>query len=329
MANVQKYGRNATGHLFAHFERKKDKNGDYIRFGNQDIDTSKTHLNYNLAPHRNQTEYLQQRLSEVHCMKRADVNVMCSWVITKPKDLPGGFDEQFFQASYDFLKNQYGEENIISSYVHLDETTPHMHFSFIPVTFDIKKERYKVSAKDVVNRKHLQGFHKALEHHLSNALGFEVNMLNEVTKEGNRTIDELKRETAIEELAALNEKIDAAREVDFKIRKIENTDISIRGLFQKRATMPVDDWEDLKKSLKNNTINAYEYYQLLEECEYHQDRSEDFENKLQSLHSRWVNEMERKRNLERENAKMKAFIKSKNLEHEYQNFNIKNHKRER
>lgn len=52
MANAQKYTRAACGHLAAHYERRKDEKGEYIKFGNQDIDPQKTHLNYNLGPRR-------------------------------------------------------------------------------------------------------------------------------------------------------------------------------------------------------------------------------------------------------------------------------------
>ena len=42
MANAQKYTRAACGHLAAHYERKrKDEKGEYIKFGNQDIDPQK------------------------------------------------------------------------------------------------------------------------------------------------------------------------------------------------------------------------------------------------------------------------------------------------
>ena len=46
MANAQKYTRAACGHLAAHYERRKDEKGEYVKFGNQDIDPQKTHLNY-------------------------------------------------------------------------------------------------------------------------------------------------------------------------------------------------------------------------------------------------------------------------------------------
>lgn len=66
MANAQKYTRAACGHLAAHYERRKDEKGEYVKFGNQDIDPQKTHLNYNLAPRRGleQIDFIRQRTTE-------------------------------------------------------------------------------------------------------------------------------------------------------------------------------------------------------------------------------------------------------------------------
>lgn len=47
MAHFAKYTAAAAGHLSKHYERAKDEKGEYIKFGNQDIDPQKTHLNYN------------------------------------------------------------------------------------------------------------------------------------------------------------------------------------------------------------------------------------------------------------------------------------------
>lgn len=97
MANCQKYTKSATGHLTKHFERGKDANGDYIRFGNQEINTEKSDQNYNLAPEHNQIEFIRQRCSEVQCLNRKDVNVMCSWVVTAPKNLDQGEEKAFLK----------------------------------------------------------------------------------------------------------------------------------------------------------------------------------------------------------------------------------------
>ena len=51
----------------------------------------------------------------------------------------------------------------MAAVVHYDETTPHLHYAFVPVVFDNKKSRYKVSAKEVLTRHDLQTFHDDLD----------------------------------------------------------------------------------------------------------------------------------------------------------------------
>lgn len=194
MANYAKYTRGAMGHMLKHYERAKDENGDYIRFGNIDIDTKKSGQNYNLAPEHNQLDFVHQRLSEVYCMNRKDVNVMCSWVVTAPEDLNPEQEEQFFQESYAFLELKYGRKNVVSAYVHKDEKTPHMHFCFMPVVADPKRGQ-KISAFECVKRKDLEQFHEDLQRHLEEK-GIPCSVINEATKEGNKAIKELKRGTA-------------------------------------------------------------------------------------------------------------------------------------
>ena len=211
MAHMMKHTKASCGHMFAHFDRKAEN------ISNENLDRTRTHLNYNLAVHQqmDQGEFVRKRCSEVHCQNRKDVNVMVSWVVTAPKDLPEQEHKAFFQASYDFLKKRYGMENVVSAWVHMDEVTPHMHFAFVPVvrTFkqdrtnpDISTEWNKVSAKECVNRYDLQSFHTDLQKYVERALGHEVSILNEATKEGNRSIQELKRQNATERLQEATEK---------------------------------------------------------------------------------------------------------------------------
>lgn len=224
MAHVTKFTMAAVGNMTNHYSREAD---DMKPRKNINIDRSKTHLNYNLAPERNvsQVEFIRQRLHEVKCQKRSDVKVMCDWVITAPKDLPADKEQQFFQSSYNFLQKKYGAENVVSAYVHKDETTPHLHFAFVPVTLDKKKGFAKVSAKEVLSRSALQSFHKDLQKHLEKDLGCRVNVLNEATKAGNMTVPELKKATAAaviekgqEAMASLAA---ASRKLDENMRKID------------------------------------------------------------------------------------------------------------
>lgn len=213
MANAQKFTKAACGHLAAHFERKKDEHGEYVKFGNQDIDPTRTHLNYNMAPEREggQMAFIKQRTTEARTLNRADVNVMVSWVVTLPKyeyqkkDIhvsidPEKVEQMFFERTYRFLCDRYGEQNVISAYVHKDENKPHMHFAFVPVTEDKKRGGEKVAAKEVVNRADLKTFHTDLERHLDSFHDWHFEVINEATKDGNKEVAELKKQTAHKEV---------------------------------------------------------------------------------------------------------------------------------
>lgn len=212
MAHVEKFAISAIGHMCDHYERGRD-----VKRSNENIDSSRTPQNYNLGPARelSQVDFIRQRTGEVKCQKRADVKVMCDWVITIPKDFQAPHpqrEREFFQQTYDFLAKRYGEANVVSAYVHKDEVTPHMHFAFVPVTEDKRRGGLKVSAKEVLTRTDLRTFHGELQAHLEKTLGVEVNVLNEATKDGNQSIAELKRKSAKERLDEINAKTDRINE---------------------------------------------------------------------------------------------------------------------
>ena len=207
MAHMMKMTRTAVGHMFNHYGRSDDlEKAAYVIRSNENINSVNTVLNYNLACNDQplgQLEFLNKRLSEVRVQNRRDVNVMVSWVVTLPQTLNNqGFadEEKFFREAYAFLSERYGKENVISAYVHLDETTPHLHFAFVPITEDTKRGGFKLSAKEVVNRQDLRTFHKNLSDHMERVFGRDIGILNEATKEGNKSIAELKRQSAAERL---------------------------------------------------------------------------------------------------------------------------------
>lgn len=207
MAHVAKYTKGAIGHMANHYGRSDAKGkAAYVVRGNKEIKPELTHLNYNLAKDyqsMEQVAFVRKRLSEVKVQKRADVNVLCDWVVTAPKDLPEEELKPFFEATHAFLAGKYGKENVVSAYVHMDETTPHLHFAFIPVVPDKRKGGFKVSAKECITRAELKTFHTALQTRIENELGHPVAILNGVTKDGNKSIADLKRGTAIEKVAKM------------------------------------------------------------------------------------------------------------------------------
>ena len=273
MAHVAKHTRGAIGHLMKHYERAKGEDGEYIRFGNQHIDLNRTEQNYNLAPSdgRSQLERFHDRMSEVYCLNRNDVNVLCSWVVTVPEDLPKEHEREFFERTYKFLEKKYGEQNVVSAYVHKDETTPHLHFAFIPVVYDKKKNREKVSAKEVLTKVELKNFHQDLQKEMNrfaeeHDYSFECNVLNGATENGNLTIQELYARQ-IEELTE--------REEVFLDKLVDETNI---------MCLQLQDMEQTSCELQNEHEKLKEYINALDGVKNAlKDELEALEGRLKSM----------------------------------------------
>ena len=189
MANVKHFHRTAVRSILNHVTRTDN-------YSNQDIDLSRSKYNYSLTkndPH----EAYKRRLSEVHCLNRANVNTLSSWCVTLPKGVKQADQKKFFEETVKFLKNRYGERNCIVAEVHYDETTPHLHYCFIPIIYDEKKKREKVDRKSIFTLKELKTFHTDLQDHINQALGYETKILNgELKNRKNISIGELKEKTA-------------------------------------------------------------------------------------------------------------------------------------
>lgn len=127
---------------------------------NPDIDSQRSYLNQDLHPvHTDKTYYnrINDRIKELDLPKavRKDAVTMCGFVCTSDqqffKQMPQEEQNRFFKESYEFLKNRYGEQNIVAAKVHYDETTPHLHCYIVPVTSD-----GRLCAKDIFTRTELK-----------------------------------------------------------------------------------------------------------------------------------------------------------------------------
>ena len=121
-----------------HNERKEGQ-----KHRNRNIDASRTKDNVWLKPDDGKTfnERIQAILEENYTGKRKprfDAVKMCEITVQIGGDLAeNGTEEEQIEAlkqSFEELKEQYGEKNIVSAVIHVDETTPHLHFDFVPIT---------------------------------------------------------------------------------------------------------------------------------------------------------------------------------------------------
>ena len=130
---------------------------------NPQIDSKRSKNNYHINSNAfgGYTEFINKRLKELSLKPRKDAVVMNSFVVGSDKaffdGLPKMLQYNFFSDCAKFFEERYGEENVISAVVHLDETTPHMHLNLIPITPD-----GRLCSKDLFDKPKLQSITNGL-----------------------------------------------------------------------------------------------------------------------------------------------------------------------
>lgn len=141
--------KNGTRGQQRHNERKEGQ-----KHRNRNIDPTRTKDNVWLTPDDGKTfnERIQSILEENYTGKRMprwDSVKMCEITVQIGGDLAeNGTEEEQVEAlkqAFEELKETYGETNIVSAVIHVDETTPHLHFDFVPIT-----RKGGLSAREVV-----------------------------------------------------------------------------------------------------------------------------------------------------------------------------------
>lgn len=248
MAHIAKYQLGALGNMCKHYNRWKDAPEDMPKKERQNIDPTLSHLNYNLAPEREegQVAFIDSRIKSLELKRapRKDAVRMCDCVVTMPKSLDLALRDEFFAAAYGELAAKFGDENVISAYVHLDEpkAMPHMHFAWVPVTKD-----GRLSGKEVVNRNVLRRLHTDLQVELERALGCPVEVLLSPEKTQEKALSHVPqkkldaaREALKEELKEETERLELlrqrAREVGEEVDAMRDTYTSIQSLEGKRGS---------------------------------------------------------------------------------------------
>ena len=142
---IEKCKIGAVSRIEKHHERKKN-----VYKSNPDIDLRRSDQNFHIKdPPDSYRKLIRKRIEEVGCRTRKDSVVMQDSICTaSPEFFQGKTSRQkedFFRMAYRFYVKTFGEENILSAVVHLDERTPHMHVCFVPITKD-----GKLSSKTVI-----------------------------------------------------------------------------------------------------------------------------------------------------------------------------------
>lgn len=248
-----KYKSSAIHNMLRHYLR------DYFQ---DHIERTRTPLNQIITTedYKTPTElenYLNKRIESVlgaNKTIRKNAVKMVDLIITQPKDITE-YDSQdkpmmnqkFFESMFDFCIKEFGDDNMLTFAIHMDEDTPHVHCSFIPLV-ENQDHTFSLSAKKFLNRDYLKKFHSRVEQ----ATGYTLT--NGITKD-NKTIQQLKRQTE-KEIQALKNDI---QELKQEKENLQNEIVDIKWKSQTTTTKNTHIDIVKREVLKdiNNIIDDY------------------------------------------------------------------------
>ena len=207
--DVQKFNVKGCYRILEHATRYKDTGKD-VNYSNPDIDKNRTQENYHIGIERNNMYgYLKDTVKKYDAITpprrvKKDRVILTGFCFTVPAEIANTNKEQeYFEHCYNWLKKQFGEDNIITADVHRDEihqywdnqkniwteSRAHMHAEIIPYT----KTR-GVNCKNFMNRDSLKRWHDDLDKYIYEHMGIH-DLVYAESKTLGRNTDMLKKES--------------------------------------------------------------------------------------------------------------------------------------
>ena len=250
---------NSIGHQ--RHNQRENKN-----YSNKDIDLSKSYLNYDLVNDKNinYLEMIDNKIIENKKSKRkvGDNQVHHMYgVITSDKDFFDSMDidqvKEFFENSLEFVEKRFGKENILYATIHLDESTPHMHFGFTPITSD-----GRLCARDILNgrKQHSELQDQFNKHCRSKGYNLKRGVSREETKESHTKTLDYKKQLAYEVNQAKEQEKKYGKELNFykRARKDLMTKADIKNKVIGKLTKinnsiePITEWDSNEAEMVSN-----------------------------------------------------------------------------
>lgn len=193
LAHLAHYKRSGVAAMVGHYDREAERKG----YHRDNIDSSRTAQNFAIgadspdalaaAVRARVSQAVAQHEQETGKRIRKDANVLSDWVITLPKDCPRDKAAAFFQICVTAVQARYGKENVPGGFVHMDESTPHVHIPVVPV------KDGRLRASKVFTRADLQGFHSYIGKACDTILGFHVSVELDPQDAGAKQLSHLKQ----------------------------------------------------------------------------------------------------------------------------------------
>ena len=258
-------------------ERENERDENYKSTRNPQIDKSKTRLNYHTVPYEKKyLSFIDERIKQLSPKRKIkdDAVLITSFILGSDKEffnwITAEQQKQFFADCTDFFSERYGKENVVSAVVHLDESTPHLHFNLMPVAdgrlcakelFDRAALReLQTNFYEVVGKKYglKRGKEGGTAKHLD-TVAFKTKKMTEAAEEKIREAEEA--QTAAKPAKELLESYESAKseKIPFSGKKKETEIIALRtknGELQRKNDILAKDNSDLYSELKRKEKTA-------------------------------------------------------------------------
>ena len=273
MAHFKKFTASQLEQLYAVINRERDT-GSY---GNQQIDSSRTNLNYSFK--KTSAKEISKFIADnVTVTVRKDAVAVIGLVITLPKEPIGLDHRKFFSACYDFISRDFGDR-VVSATVHMDQKTPDMHVGIVPLVKKMRKpngqkkekgeptEEVSLCARELVNRSYLKQFHTRLDRYITEQLGIQTSVItDERVRNGTLTQEERLNKKSVP--MTLFKKIGkySVERIQEKLSQIElNTEVPLQITGEKKWFCSSDEVVCKKKDIDNanSRLRAIEQFQAM------------------------------------------------------------------
>ena len=258
-------------------ERENERDENYKSTRNPQIDKSKTRLNYHTVPYEKKyLSFIDERIKQLSPKRKIkdDAVRITSFILGSDKEffdrITAEQQKQFFADCTEFFSKRYGKENVVSAVIHLDESTPHLHFNLMPVTDGrlCAKELFDRSALrelqtdfyEVVGKKYglKRGKEDSTAKHLD-TVAFKTKKMTEAAEAKIREAE--KAQTAAKPVKELLESYESARseKIPFSGKKKETEIIALRtknSELEKQNNVLAKDNSDLYNELKKKEKTA-------------------------------------------------------------------------
>ncbi len=178
VCHLQRGSGNDSG-MSCHIERKDAQGKTYVP---DNADSSRTHLNRELVSFpdgvRNRTEAIKYRIDHAGLTRKVAGNqckairiILTGTHEQMMKIQEEGRLERWIEVNLKWLHETFGKENVVSCVLHMDEKTPHLHATIVPIVTAERQRRERegerkyntksgprLSADDVLKRAKLREY---------------------------------------------------------------------------------------------------------------------------------------------------------------------------